>query len=115
MHSPSTHVVPIEQSIPGTQRPMPSQFSIPVPFMLQRFVPGVQLTQMPPIQVEGDIHGVPSCHWPLLPQVCGVFGAVGLHCAGSPGVQAQHTPPVHPRVQVLVAPQCPSVPHAWLV
>jgi hypothetical protein len=75
----------------------------------------VHSTQLPPKHAPfGDMHAASSCHWPLMPQVCGVVLAVGLQRL-SPGVQAQQSPFVHPNWQAVVAPQCPLSAQIWLV
>jgi hypothetical protein len=77
--------------------------------------PTVHSIQTPLVQCAGETHAALSCHWPLTVQVCGVSGNVRLQRGRSPGVQAQHSPPVHPSGQLLDAPQCPLLSHTRLV
>jgi hypothetical protein len=82
---------------------------------LQRTSPVMHSAQAPFVQWAGAMHSAPFCHWPLVPHVCGVSGADGLHRGPSvPGVHAQQSPPVHPSWHALFI-QCPLASHTWLV
>jgi hypothetical protein len=82
--------------------------------MLQRTSPVVHSMQAPLVHCAGAEHGVPFCHCPLVPHVCGVSGAVGLQRAGSPGEHTQQSPPEHPSWHGVFV-QCPVPSHSCAV